>query len=74
MCLMLMALQTHPFYRIIIAANRDESRNIRLMIPGITFQDNNNNTILATHLKLSPAITNFLAVEGYSVLLLPAVS
>jgi hypothetical protein len=57
----------HPF----LAENRDESKNIRLMIPGITFQDNKNNTILATHLKLSPAIINFLAVKGYSVLLLP---
>lgn len=57
----------HPF----LAANRDESKNVRLMIPGIIFQDNKDNTILATHLKLSPAITNFLTVEGYSILLLP---
>lgn len=57
----------HPF----LAANRAESKNIRLMIPGIIFQDNKYNNILATHLKLSPAITSFLAKKGYSILLLP---
>ena len=57
----------HPF----LAANRSESKNIRLMIPGIIFQDNKGKTVFATHLRLSSAITNFLALKGYRILLLP---
>jgi hypothetical protein len=57
----------HPF----LASNRAESRNIRIMIPGIVFHDNEGIAILATHLRLSPAISEFLSQKGYNILLLP---
>ena len=57
----------HPF----LAADRDESKNIRLMIPGIVFKDNKGQSIFATHLTLYPEIISFLSQKGYSILRLP---
>jgi nucleoid-associated protein YgaU len=57
----------HPF----LAADRDESKNIRLMIPGIVFKDNKGQSIFATHLTLFPEIISFLSQKGYRILRLP---
>jgi len=57
----------HPF----LAADRAESKNIRLMIPGIVFKDNNGQDIFATHLTLYPEIISFLSQKGYRILRLP---
>ncbi len=57
----------HPF----LAADRDESKNIRLMIPGIVFKDNKGQSIFATHLTLYPEIMSFLSQKGYTILRLP---
>jgi hypothetical protein len=57
----------HPF----MAADRAESKNIRLMIPGIVFRDNIGQSIFATHLTLYPEIISFLSQKGYRILALP---
>ncbi|MFC1868732.1 hypothetical protein ACFL0H_11450 [Thermodesulfobacteriota bacterium] len=57
----------HPF----LATDRADSNNIRLMIPGIIFQDNNAQNIFATHLRLPPEIIGFLTRKGYKILRLP---
>lgn len=57
----------HPF----LATDRADSNNIKLMIPGIIFQDSNAQNIFATHLRLPPEIINFLTRKGYRVLHLP---
>lgn len=57
----------HPF----LAADRAESTNIRLMIPGIVFRDSKAQSIFATHLSLTPEIISFLSQKGYRILRLP---
>jgi hypothetical protein len=57
----------HPF----LAADRPESKNIRLMIPGIVFKDNKGQSIFATNLTRYPEITSFLSQKGYRILRLP---
>jgi len=57
----------HPF----LAADRAESTNIRLMIPGIVFKNNKDQSIFATHLNLTPEIISFLSQKGYRILRLP---
>jgi hypothetical protein len=57
----------HPF----LAADRAESTNIRLMIPGIVFRDSKAQSIFATHLGLTPEIISFLSQKGYRILRLP---
>ena len=54
-----------------LAADRAESKNIRLMIQGTIFRDNKEQTIFATDLRLSPDIINFLTGKGYRILSLP---
>lgn len=51
-----------------MAAERNEIRNIRLTIPGITFQDRNGQTIFATELNLPDEIAGFLSQKGYRIL------
>lgn len=51
-----------------IATGRDDSKNIRFTIPGITFQDKNGQNIFATHLIIPPEIANFLSQKGYKIL------
>jgi len=51
-----------------MAADREDSKNIRITIPGIIFQDHNGQTILATHLRLPREIANFLSQKGYKIL------
>jgi len=57
----------HPF----LAADRAESKNIRLMIPGTIFKDDKGQSIFATHLTLYPEIVSFLSQKGYRILRLP---
>ena len=52
----------------IMATNRDDSRNIRLTIPGIVFHANNGQNILATQLTMPHKITALLAQKGYKIL------
>lgn len=59
----------HPF----LAADRAESKNIRLMIPGIAFKDNKGQGIFATHLTLYPEIASFLSQKGYRIFPLPLI-
>ncbi len=54
----------HPF----MAASRGETKNIRMTIPGIIFQDNHGQNIFASHLKLPDEIVGFLSKRGYKVL------
>jgi LysM repeat protein len=54
----------HPFN----SANKEESRNIRVTIPGIIFQDNHGQKIFASDLHLSNEIAGFLSSKGYKVL------
>jgi hypothetical protein len=57
----------HPF----LAADRDESKNIRLMIPGTVFKDNKGQSIFTTNLTRYPEIISFLSQKGYMILRLP---
>jgi hypothetical protein len=57
----------HPF----MAASRGETRNVRMTIPGIVFQDNRGQNIFASDLKLPDEIVGFLSKRGYRVLNLP---
>ena len=50
------------------ATSRDESRNIRFAIPGISFQDKNGQNIFATHLIIPQEMVNFLSKKGYKIL------
>ncbi len=54
----------HPF----VAANSGESRNVKMTIPGIVFQDNHGQNIFASHLKLPDEIVGFLFKKGYKIL------
>jgi len=50
------------------AVNRDDSKNIRLSLPGIIFPDSNGASILATPLDLPDEINAFLSHKGYKIL------
>ena len=54
----------HPF----VAASREESKNIRMTIPGIIFRDNHGQNIFASHLELPGEIAGFLSKKGYKIL------
>lgn len=54
----------HPF----MASSRGESRNVRMTIPGIVFQDNRGQNIFASHLRLPEEIVGFLNSKGYKIL------
>jgi len=51
-----------------LATNRDESRNIRLTIPGIVFRDRKGRSVLTTHITLPAEIVTFLSQRGYTIL------
>ena len=57
----------HPFWGV----DRDETKNIRLMIPGIIFRDYSAQAIFATRLRLPPEIESFLAQKDFRILRLP---
>ena len=50
------------------AVNRDDSKNIRLTLPGIIFPDSNGASVLATPLDLPDEINAFLSHKGYKIL------
>ena len=54
----------HPF----LATNRDDSRNVKLTLPGIIFSDANGNAILATPLSVPDEIAAFLSKRAYRIL------
>jgi LysM repeat protein len=54
-----------------LANDRDESRNIRLTIPGIVFRDRKGKSVLTTHITLPTEIVTFLSQRGYTILSLP---
>lgn len=54
--------------RAFMAANRPESRNIRMTIPGITFFDSSGRPVFVTPLDLPDALAGFLSQKGYKVL------
>ena len=58
--------EPHPF----LATSRVDSRNINIIIPGITFQDSDGQAILATHLGLPDDLVRFLNRKGYQILTL----
>ncbi|MGE5838284.1 MAG: LysM peptidoglycan-binding domain-containing protein [Deltaproteobacteria bacterium] len=54
----------HPF----TAGGKDDSKNFKLLIPGIVFKDNRGQNVFASHLKLPDDIAGFLSRRGYKVL------
>ena len=54
----------HPF----TAAGKEDSKNFKLIIPGIVFRDNHGQNVFASHLKLPDDIAGFLSRRGYKVL------
>jgi len=51
-----------------LAATRDDTRNITLTIPGISFHDQEGKKILATDKKMPQEIVSFLNQKGYNLL------
>jgi hypothetical protein len=58
----------HPF----LMADRDESKNVRLMVQGIIFQNGNNQRFFATPLFLPQGIVDFITQKGYRIMQLGA--
>ncbi len=56
--------QPHHF----LTSGRDETRNIKLTVPGINFYDQEGRHILATENKVPPEIISFLNQKGYTLL------
>ncbi len=54
----------HPFN----SADKEESRNIRVTIPGIIFRDNQGRNVFASDVRLPNDIAGFLSRKGYKVL------
>jgi len=54
----------HPF----TASGKDDSKNFKLIIPGIVFRDNRGQNVFASHSKLPDDIAEFLSRRGYKVL------
>lgn len=55
---------SHPF----LTANREDSKNIKITIPGVSFQDHGGQNIFATPLRLPDEVASFLAHKGYKIL------
>jgi LysM repeat protein len=51
-----------------LAAARDDTRNITLTIPGVSFHDQEGKKILATDKKMPQEIVSFLNQKGYNLL------
>ncbi len=54
----------HSFW----TADRDESKNIRITMRGISFRDHLDQKIFATPIRLPEEIVNFLSRKGYKIL------
>lgn len=57
---------SRPYH--LLAAARDETRGIKLTIPGITFYDQEGKKVFATDTKMPVEIVSFLNQKGYSIL------
>jgi len=51
-----------------MAENRDDSRNVKLTLPGVVFPDSRGNPVLATPLILPEEIAAFLSKRAYRIL------
>lgn len=51
-----------------MAGNRDDSRNVKLTLPGVVFHDSRGNPVLATPLILPEEIAAFLSKRAYRIL------
>ena len=61
-----LSFDSKPYH--FLAATRDETRNITLTIPGISFHDQEGKKILATDKKMPQEIVSFLNQKGYNLL------
>lgn len=61
-------IQFDPGPHHFMVTTKDDSRNIRLTLPGIIFSDNHGKAILATKLNIPDEIAAFLSEKGYSIL------
>jgi LysM repeat protein len=51
-----------------MAGNRDDSKNVKLTLPGVVFHDSRGNPVLATPLILPEEIAAFLSKRAYKIL------
>jgi len=51
-----------------MAGSRDDSRNVKLTLPGVVFPDSRGNPVLATPLSLPEEIAAFLSKRAYRIL------
>lgn len=52
----------------LLATDRDDTRNVRLTIPGIVFRDRKGRSVFTTHISLPTEIVTFLSQRGYTIL------
>lgn len=57
-----------PYPHTFKAADRDESRNILITLPGITFADKEGKRVFVTALPLSETLASFLSGKGFKIL------
>jgi LysM repeat protein len=57
-----------PYPHTFKAAERDESRNTLITLPGITFSDKEGKRVFVTALPLSETLASFLSGKGYRIL------
>jgi hypothetical protein len=50
------------------AVEREDARNVRLVIPGISFQDTNGGSVLATPLRIPAEIRRLLSRKGFKIM------
>jgi hypothetical protein len=55
---------SHPFW----TAHRDDAKNIKITIPGVSFRDHQGQNIFATPLRLPEEVASFLSSKGYKIL------
>jgi hypothetical protein len=55
---------SHPFW----TADRDETKNIKITIPGVSFRDDQGQNIFATPIRLPEEVAGFLSHKGYKIL------
>ncbi len=55
---------SHPFW----TADRDNAKNIKITIPGVSFRDHQGQNIFATPLRLPEEVASFLSSKGYKIL------
>lgn len=68
MTLGFLGIESHDGPHSFFATNRDDSRNVKLTLPGIIFSDANGNAILATPLSVPDDIAVFLSKRAYRIL------